>query len=122
MKKKSISETPQSENKADYAGKIRRLILIILSVAGFGIFGFDYFQDGETEVLSQVCLRVAIVLGAAWLAYPQVEYLVKHSPLILILLCVVFIVFKNPLVLAVGILLCLVLVVLQYVVRVLKSK
>lgn len=94
--------------------------LLVLAVAGFGVFVWDYYPDRNTEVGSQMCLRVAIVLSTLWLAYPQLHQLfqsVSMNVLILVLL-VAFVVARNPLILLSIVLICIVLALFKFAIRI----
>ena len=59
---------------------------------GFGFFGLLFMvawavgihqagtSNAEMSLATSVCLRVGLVLGAIWLAYPQVEELTARVP------------------------------------------
>lgn len=67
-----------------------------------------------------MCLRVAIVLSTLWLAYPQLHQLfqsVSMNVLILVLL-VAFVVARNPLILLSIVLICIVLALFKFAIRI----
>ena len=44
--------------------------LISLTAAVYGLVKYG-ISDGQTSVFASACLRIGLVLGAVWLAYPQ---------------------------------------------------
>ena len=98
----------------------KQRILIALSVIGFGVYLVDLYPDGKTEIGSQMAFRLAIVLATVWLAYPQLEQLFKSLSIsiLLVLLLAAFVIAKNPYILISIVILCVILGIMNYAIRV----
>lgn len=65
---------------------ILALLLLAIGFIGLLVYGVD---DDRTSMLLSMCMRIGIVLGTIWLAFPQLLQLAgKSSPWMLILLVV----------------------------------
>jgi hypothetical protein len=53
------------------------LVSLILGIIGIAYYGVD---DSQTSLLSGMCLRIGLVLGALWLALPQFKRLSGSAP------------------------------------------
>jgi hypothetical protein len=53
--------------------------ILFLAGAAAGLWHFGV-AEGQSSMLTGLCLRGGLVLGAIWLAYPQVEQLAERVP------------------------------------------
>jgi hypothetical protein len=58
-------------------------MLLLTAVGGWWLYGW---QDSQSSVLISVCQRVGLVLGACWLAYPQLVVVLSRTSLWFVLL------------------------------------
>jgi len=85
-----------------HAVGIVALLLLATGVTGLIVYGVG---DDKTSMLLSVCLRIGMVLGAIWLAFPQLLQLAgKSSPWMLGLLsiCGIVIILRPRLIVVIG--------------------
>lgn len=58
-------------------------VLLLTAVGGWWLYGWEYSQ---TSVWMSVCQRIGLVLGACWLAYPQLVVVLTRTSLWFVLL------------------------------------
>lgn len=89
-------------------------VLLLTAVGGWWLYGWQYSQ---TSVLMSMCQRIGLVLGACWLAYPQLVGLLTRTSLWFALLVssVGLIILVRPRTAVVLIPAVLVLAVLQFI-------
>ncbi|MCU0963187.1 MAG: hypothetical protein MUF48_24095 [Pirellulaceae bacterium] len=58
-------------------------VLLLTALGGWWRYGW---QDSQSSVLISVCQRVGLVLGACWLAYPQLVVVLSRTSLWFVLL------------------------------------
>ena len=64
------------------------MALLLLAAAAASLLGFNFgFDENLARMYGNICLRVGMTLGAAWLAFPQIMALTAYcSPKLLLAL------------------------------------
>jgi hypothetical protein len=64
------------------------MALLLLAAAAASLLGFNFgFDENLAKMYGNICLRVGMTLGAAWLAFPQIMALTAYcSPKLLLAL------------------------------------
>lgn len=98
----------------------KQVLLAILSLVGFGIYLVDLYPDWKTEIFSQMSFRLAIVLATLWLAFPQLDQFFKSFSvgILLVVLLIAFVVARNPVILVSIVVLCVILAIMNFAIRV----
>ncbi len=69
--------------------KFRRAVIgvvsVVLLIAALVMFLAFGIEQGRTSIYVGICLRLGLVLGSIWLAWPQLEKLVNVLPRIILI-------------------------------------
>lgn len=69
--------------------KFRRAVIgvvsVVLLIAALVMFLAIGIEQGRTSIYVGICLRLGLVLGSIWLAWPQLEKLVNVLPRIILI-------------------------------------
>jgi hypothetical protein len=78
------------------------LVSLILGIAGVAYYGVD---ESQTSLIAGMCLRIGLVLGALWLALPQLKRLSGEAPpwvVGLVILCLLIVIARPRTIVVVG--------------------
>ena len=105
---------------------MRRLALGCFSFLFLVAAAVQLYRDGiasaESSMMASICLRVGLVLGATWLAYPQLRQVGQRVPpwfLGTVFLALIFVLIKPRAILAIAPILAAI-AVLQYLAQLFK--
>lgn len=107
------------------ADQAKRISLLVLGILGMGYYFFELFTMEKPSPSSQISVRVGFVLFLFWLAFPQVQMLVRRiSPITFVSSAVVMLIFvkTGPMIFIPCLIVCALLGIMQYAVNVFTSR
>ncbi len=107
------------------ADQVKRIALLVLGLLGMSYYFIELFTMDKPTPSSQIAVRVGFVLILFWLAFPQVQMLVRRiSPITFVTSAVVMLIFvqRGPLILIPCLIVCALLGIMQYAVKVFTER